>query len=148
MSLPKKIYTLDEANECLPYLSTLVDQYRVRFDSFHKLKAEIFELEEENESTESEEISAFQFFNETLKKKITEKKKLHSIAYKGLKQILEDFFEYDIVIQDPYLGLVDFVGIINEERVYLCWKYGEVSINHWHTFDEGFSGRKPLNTDS
>jgi hypothetical protein len=27
----------------------------------------------------------------------------------------------------------------------LCWKLGEPAIAYWHTEEEGFAGRKPLN---
>jgi hypothetical protein len=28
--------------------------------------------------------------------------------------------------------------------VLFCWKLGEPAIAHWHTEEEGFAGRKPL----
>jgi hypothetical protein len=28
---------------------------------------------------------------------------------------------------------------------YYCWKYPETSIGHFHTYDEGFAGRVPIN---
>jgi len=30
------------------------------------------------------------------------------------------------------------------EPIYLCWKAGERSIEHWHSADETFVDRKPL----
>ena len=41
-------------------------------------------------------------------------------------------------------GLVDFPGEIDGRLVYLCWRLGEPSIQHWHEIDAGFAGRKPL----
>jgi len=41
-------------------------------------------------------------------------------------------------------GLVDFPGEIDGEQVYLCWKYDEPMVAHWHERDAGFAGRKPL----
>ena len=29
-------------------------------------------------------------------------------------------------------------------RVYLCWKLGEDSVEHWHDVEAGFSGRRKL----
>jgi hypothetical protein len=28
--------------------------------------------------------------------------------------------------------------------VWLCWKFGEAQIAHYHSLEEGFSGRKPI----
>lgn len=41
-------------------------------------------------------------------------------------------------------GLVDFPGEIDGEPVYLCWKYDEPAVAHWHTREAGFAGRRPL----
>lgn len=38
------------------------------------------------------------------------------------------------------LWLVDF----EFGRGYYCWKYPEIDLLHWHTREEGFSTRKPL----
>ena len=41
-------------------------------------------------------------------------------------------------------GLVDFPGWLDGQLVYLCWKYGESEIGHYHATSEGFLGRRPL----
>jgi hypothetical protein len=46
------------------------------------------------------------------------------------------------VLKDPRTGLLDFYGEVDGTRVWLCWKYGEDAVTHYHGLDEGFSGRK------
>jgi hypothetical protein len=41
-------------------------------------------------------------------------------------------------------GLVDFRARMNGRTVYLCWKFDEEEITHWHELDSGFAGRQPL----
>jgi hypothetical protein len=41
-------------------------------------------------------------------------------------------------------GLVDFRSRLRGRIVYLCWRFGEEGIAHWHELDTGYSGRKPL----
>jgi hypothetical protein len=48
------------------------------------------------------------------------------------------------VLKDPRIGLLDFHGTVEGKRVWLCWKYGEEEVSHYHALDEGFSGRKPI----
>lgn len=48
------------------------------------------------------------------------------------------------VVKDPKQGLVDFYGRVHGEAVWLCWRFGEECIGHYHALDEGFSARKPL----
>ena len=41
-------------------------------------------------------------------------------------------------------GLVDFYSLREDRLIFLCWRLGEDSIQHWHELDSGFSGRHPL----
>lgn len=52
--------------------------------------------------------------------------------------------EMGAVLKDPRTGLVDFYGRVDGKLVWLCWKYGETQVTHYHGLDEGFSGRKPI----
>jgi hypothetical protein len=54
--------------------------------------------------------------------------------------------EMGAVLKDPRTGLVDFYGRVDGKLVWLCWKYGEDSVTHYHALDEGFSGRKEIAT--
>ncbi|CUT08778.1 Uncharacterized conserved protein (DUF2203), partial [Candidatus Kryptonium thompsonii] len=50
-----------------------------------------------------------------------------------------------VLVKGIEQGLIDFPHIRqNGQEVYLCWMYGESSINYWHTISEGFMGRKPI----
>jgi hypothetical protein len=52
--------------------------------------------------------------------------------------------EIGAVLKDPKTGLVDLYGRVEGKLVWLCWKYGETDIRHYHGLDEGFSGRKEI----
>jgi hypothetical protein len=52
--------------------------------------------------------------------------------------------EMGAVLKDPRTGLVDFLGSVDGKRVWLCWKYGEDAVTHYHELDEGFAARKPI----
>jgi hypothetical protein len=41
-------------------------------------------------------------------------------------------------------GLVDFPCLLGDEIVFLCWRYGEGNVEHWHCIEDGFAGRKTL----
>lgn len=41
-------------------------------------------------------------------------------------------------------GLVDFPADMDGRTVYLCWRLGEDSVQHWHEMDAGFAGRQRL----
>lgn len=62
-------------------------------------------------------------------------------AYQKAWRAVEDM---GAVLKDPRIGLVDFYGEVDGKLVWLCWKYGEDAVTHYHALDEGFSGRKPI----
>jgi hypothetical protein len=51
------------------------------------------------------------------------------------------------LVKDLDTGLLDFPARIGGEEVYLCWRLGEGRIRFYHRQDEGFSGRKPLDSN-
>ncbi len=48
------------------------------------------------------------------------------------------------VVKDARIGLCDFYGNIGGKLVWLCWKFGESEITHYHALDEGYDGRKAI----
>ncbi len=43
-------------------------------------------------------------------------------------------------------GLVDFRAHRGDDPVYLCWRFGEPAVTHWHELQEGFAGRRPIDS--
>lgn len=44
-------------------------------------------------------------------------------------------------------GLVDFRSRLHGRTVFLCWKFGEDRVTHFHELDAGFAGRRPIPDD-
>ncbi len=63
-----------------------------------------------------------------------------------LRDLLREISELGVEVKAAD-GLVDFRSKLHGRTVYLCWKYGEERISHWHELDTGFSGRQPLPAD-
>ncbi len=57
---------------------------------------------------------------------------------------VERLEELGVVVKDVDAGLVDFPALREGEDVLLCWRVGEPSVAYWHSLDEGFAGRKPI----
>jgi hypothetical protein len=51
-----------------------------------------------------------------------------------------------VQVNDLQEGLLDFPFVMDGKTVLLCWKLGESAITYWHTEEEGFAGRKPLDS--
>ena len=131
---PKK--TLEEANALVPELARIVGsqiQRRAEIErGLSELAAEMGAPADDlaHAPGDSESVRAKK---SDLEARITE--------YQGAWGELEAIGG---VLKDPRQGLVDFYGELDGELVWLCWKFGEESIAHWHKLREGFSHRKPI----
>jgi hypothetical protein len=63
------------------------------------------------------------------------------ISYRTGWSELEDM---GAVLKDPRTGLVDFYGHVEGQLVWLCWKYGETEVTHYHGLEDGFTARKAI----
>lgn len=51
---------------------------------------------------------------------------------------------YGCVVKDINVGLLDFLANRNGRDVYLCWRYGEPEVSHFHDLHTGFNDRRPV----
>jgi hypothetical protein len=63
-----------------------------------------------------------------------------------LRDIVRGVQELGVEVKAPD-GLVDFRSRLHGRTVYLCWRYGEDQITHYHELDSGFAGRRALPSD-
>jgi hypothetical protein len=64
-----------------------------------------------------------------------------------LQRVRESVSEIDSIgvqVKDMDTGLLDFPCKVDDAVVLLCWRMGETAIEHWHTVEDGFKGRKPV----
>jgi hypothetical protein len=74
------------------------------------------------------------------------KKQEMNTALTNLYKAMETLEATGVMIKSVDEGLLDFPSRRFDEEVWLCWKAGEDEIKFWHGKDEGFMGRKPLET--
>ena len=65
-------------------------------------------------------------------------------AVQRAKDAIAEIHATGVQVKDIDIGLLDFPCKVEGEIVLLCWKLGEAKITHWHSTEEGFAGRKPI----
>lgn len=65
-------------------------------------------------------------------------------AQQTLKAEVEYLADRGILLRDPETGLVDFPGLVEGRRVFLCWRLGEDQVAWFHEERSGLSGRESL----
>ena len=130
-----KIFTLDEAQSLLPVLEALLKRAREGREAAELVESELGDL--------SRRI----FLSGGMKVDIGRVAKQRAEMEGHLQRVQESAAEIDSIgvqVKDLEAGLLDFPFRLDEEVVLLCWRMGEPAIEHWHTVESGFQGRKPV----
>lgn len=131
----QKTFTLEEAQTLLPVLRSLL----------HKCmdgKKTIEEAEKEFQDLNHRILlSGGLFVNiPQMARQRAEKEK----ALQNTKDALAEIEAIGVQVKDLDIGLLDFPCVVDDQVVLLCWKLGEENIQFWHSVEEGFRGRKPI----
>lgn len=130
-----KTFTLDEAQSLLPVLEALLKRAIESKQSAEKVESDLADL--------ARRI----YLSGGMKVDAAEVLKQRAEMESHLKLVRESVAEIDAVgvqVKDLDSGLLDFPFRLDDEVVLLCWRMGESAIEHWHTMDAGFKGRKPV----
>jgi hypothetical protein len=63
---------------------------------------------------------------------------------RGVAQCVNRIHGLGAQVKDADEGLVDFPALRDGDEVLLCWKLGEAEVGYWHSLEDGFAGRRPL----
>ncbi|MFL6495044.1 MAG: DUF2203 domain-containing protein [Nitrososphaera sp.] len=122
------LYTPQTADKALPEVKRL-------FEGIIALKNHVVGLQEEIQAV----IDSGSPFEDFMRKK----QELNT-AVTNLYKAIEQLEATGVIIKSVDEGLLDFPSMRFDEEVWLCWKVGENRIKFWHGKEEGFTGRKPL----
>ena len=123
-----KLYSLDEANRLLPWLRLVLAQIvKLRVDiNRHKNDLLILVQQTRSNGQDSKEEDIAKVQNDI------------DLSQGELDQLMSELTDKDIILRDADRGLVDFLSLRNNVKVYLCWCLGEENIDFWHDVNEGF----------
>ena len=134
---PTRLFTLESANAFVPRLSEIFATVRVDLEAAREVMADLERSGhpvQPDETVDEDpdappEVRALQ-------------RTLRDIAER-IAIALEEVGGLGIEVKAAD-GLVDFRSRRDGDVVYLCWRYGESRISHWHDLDSGFAGRRPI----
>jgi hypothetical protein len=125
--MPKRYFTVEEANTALTTLRPLVARMLAARQRIVDARPELWPvLEKAAGNGGSDKASAVLADFEQVQRSV-----------KAIEQM-------GIELKDVNTGLVDFLAKRDGRDVYLCWRYDEPKVAHWHDLEAGFAGRQPL----
>ncbi|HSU58381.1 MAG TPA: DUF2203 domain-containing protein [Bryobacteraceae bacterium] len=81
------------------------------------------------------------------RERIVQLRSLKDAAARSLKSAAERIQEIGCQLKDVEMGLVDFPTLYHDREVYLCWKLGESEIEFWHPVEDGYRGRRKIDSE-
>src|SRR5579864_5344964 len=131
----QKTFTLDEAHNLLPVLSSLLKRSMDGKDVIEDVEKELQDLKHRILLSGGLMVDV-----PAVARRRAERDK----AFQNIKDTLAEIDSIGVQVKDLDIGLLDFPCLVEGEIVLLCWKYGEEKIEFWHGVEEGFRGRKPI----
>jgi hypothetical protein len=123
-----KLFSTEKANALIPILAPIVEEV------WMKRRELAIELLENDPALRGGDR---QTHDRRLARRLTDLKA-------EIVRLINKIEAHGAVVKDLDLGLLDFPAMRDGRPVYLCWKAGEAHLAWWHTTDEGFGARKPL----
>lgn len=134
--LQERLFSLHEANGLIDTLQAQFERARALRDKLGEVQGR---LAKAGHPMEKPEIAV----DPLAPPLVQELQQAAVLILEELREILRGIAELGVEVKAAE-GLVDFRSKLRGRTVYLCWRYGEHRIEHWHDLDSGFAGRKPL----
>lgn len=133
-----RTFRLIEANAMLPALTALLMDIRRKIEQARALQRELRMIKAVGHDEAGRLIMAHDYrlgrerFDEVVR---------------DIDEAVDGIERTGCQLKSAELGIVDFPGVLNGERVLFCWRLGESEITYYHRLDAGFAGRLPIGPD-
>ena len=132
-----KTFTLNEAQTLLPVVEALLRKGQAAGGRAGELEAEMQELSQRIFLAGGTHVNVVV---------AARRKAEYDKSVQEAKDTLAEIEAIGVQIKDFEQGLLDFPCLLEGKTVLLCWKLGEKEIGFWHAPEDGFAGRKPLDS--
>ncbi|KMP11003.1 hypothetical protein UZ36_05850 [Candidatus Nitromaritima sp. SCGC AAA799-C22] len=127
MSIKKRYFTIDEANDVIPQLLQDIPRLKELRDDLIRKFPDVKKARDNTQSNGGSVQGTGYLYCVLQLNFLTERLESKGCILKGIRR-----------------GLVDFPALREGKEVYLCWKMPEEKIEYWHEIHAGFAGRQRL----
>jgi len=143
-----RFFDLDEANETIPELRTILETLRDERSQLIALRDEFarrtaLETAPGDAAAERTADDAAARTSESA----AERRRLRLRMQGVIDQMQAGVARIDelgVTLREIETGLVDFPALVAGRQVWLCWRLGEGDVEWWHELSDGIGGRRPL----
>lgn len=128
-----KIWTLEEANQTLPYLNEIMSVLVEQNQQADLACQSLIELEQRIAGN-----------GHGKERELAYRRARLNDARSKMQTGIEQIHRLGCQVKDLEFGLVDFPSHRDGRDILLCWRLGEPAVLYWHGPDEGFASRRLL----
>jgi len=133
-----RFFTVSEAERLLPKLEPLLRSVIRHKREYEQREAEIAKISARIALTGGMLVA---------REQVAQARTQKELAIQSLKELVEKIQSFGCELKDADIGLIDFPTLYHDREVYLCWKLGESGIRFWHYVEDGYRGRKPIDSE-
>jgi hypothetical protein len=133
--MSSRTFTLDEAQDLLPVLESLLRTAVEAKQTIESVEAEFQALQQQIHLRGGMSLNVVH---------MASRRAQRDKAVQRVKDAMGEIDAIGVQVKDLDIGLLDFPCEVDGQLILLCWKLGEKAISHWHGVSEGFAGRKPV----
>jgi hypothetical protein len=131
-----RVFTLQEVNELVPLLKSLVGK---QLERRGEIESRLRELSQKIGAPPSDLVvgpdDPLEVRN--MKQELALRVEEYQVGWRDIEDI-------GGVLKDPKSGVIDFYGRVDGKLVWLCWRFGDEEIRHYLPLDDAFANRKIL----
>ena len=129
------LFTVEEANRLLGTIRPQLERLRAQKREFDRLetRSDILLMATAGAAPENPDALELRTIGE-------KRRRLGETIGRGMSKL----HELGVQVKDLDRGLCDFYALSGDRLIFLCWHLGEPEVGHWHSLEDGFSGRRPL----
>jgi hypothetical protein len=130
----KRYFTLSEANAMLPLLRAILRDVMELAQSLRDRQERLKRLRRDDSKS----------LGKTYNDELEQIEASFASDQEQMQQYEQELKDLGVELKDYFVGLIDFPCVMDNREVYLCWRFDEPDVAHWHELDAGFSGRQPI----
>jgi hypothetical protein len=139
-----RFYDIDEANEQLPEVRSILTALRDQREELIHLRDEALERSTSVEAAAGEVARQAPAENADLDEDLRVIRLRMQGVIDRMQAGVARLVELSITLREIDTGLIDFPALVSGRPVWLCWRLGEDDVAWWHELSTGFSGRRQL----
>ena len=130
-----KTFTLEEAQALLPVMESLLKRAIEGKESAEEVGGDLSNLARRIYLSGGMKVDV---------EKVAKQRKEMEDHLLRVRESIAEIDSIGVQVKDLEAGLLDFPCRLDDQVVLLCWRMGETAIEHWHTVEQGFQGRQPV----